>query len=122
MNTFPVAEVRSVARSYRSGATIVPALRGVSLTITAGELVALAGPSGSGKSTLLHLIGCLDRPDAGEILFGDLRVHRSTLVNLGFVRESIEGGRFVITLKDAAASQVYASRAGARVLREKLGF
>ena len=53
-----------------------------------------------------------------------LRVHRSTLVNMGFVRDltSIEGGRFVITLKDAAASQVYASRAGARALRDKLGF
>lgn len=53
-----------------------------------------------------------------------LRVHRSTLVNLGFVRDltSIEGGRFVITLKDAPGSQVYASRAGARALREKLGF
>jgi two-component system LytT family response regulator len=53
-----------------------------------------------------------------------LRVHRSTLVNLSFVRDltSIEGGRFVITLKDAAGSQVYASRSGARMLRERLGF
>jgi two-component system LytT family response regulator len=53
-----------------------------------------------------------------------LRVHRSTLVNLAFVRDltAIEGGRFVITLKDAAGSQVYASRAGARALRERLGF
>ncbi len=53
-----------------------------------------------------------------------LRVHRSALVNLAFVRDltSIEGGRFVITLKDATASQVYASRAGARALRDRLGF
>ena len=53
-----------------------------------------------------------------------LRVHRSVLVNLAFVREltSIEGGRFVITLKDQAGTQLYASRAGARALRDKLGF
>lgn len=53
-----------------------------------------------------------------------LRVHRSALVNLAFVRDltSIEGGRFVITLKDATGSQVYASRAGARALRARLGF
>jgi two-component system LytT family response regulator len=53
-----------------------------------------------------------------------LRVHRSSLVNLAFVRDltSIEGGRFVIRLKDDASTQLYASRAGARALREKLGF
>lgn len=53
-----------------------------------------------------------------------LRVHRSALVNLAFVRDltSIEGGRFVITLKDASASQVYASRSGAKALRDRLGF
>jgi len=53
-----------------------------------------------------------------------LRVHRSTLVNLAFVRDltSIEGGRFVITLKDRASTQLHASRAGARALREKLSF
>jgi two-component system, LytTR family, response regulator len=53
-----------------------------------------------------------------------LRVHRSTVVNLSFVQElnAIEGGRFVIVLKQPAGAQVYASRAGARALRERLGF
>lgn len=53
-----------------------------------------------------------------------LRVHRSTIVNLAFVREltTLEGGRFVIALKEPPGAQVYASRAGAKALREKLGF
>ena len=62
-----VASVRDVSKSYRLGATTVDALRGASLDVAAAELVALSGPSGSGKSTLLNVIGCLDRPDAGDV-------------------------------------------------------
>ena len=53
-----------------------------------------------------------------------LRIHRSTLVNLTVVRDltSVEGGRFLVTLKDAAGTKLYASRSGAKLLREKLGF
>ncbi len=69
-----VAEVVDVSKSYRLGQVAVPALREVSLTIRAGEFAALAGPSGSGKTTLLNLVGCLDRPDAGEVRHGALRV------------------------------------------------
>lgn len=48
----------------------MPALRGVSLAIERAAFIALAGPSGSGKSTMLNLLGCLDRPDTGEIHLG----------------------------------------------------
>jgi putative ABC transport system ATP-binding protein len=65
-----VARVTEVSKSYRLGGSIVPALRDVSITIAAAELVALAGPSGSGKSTLLNLIGCLDAPDQGDVWLG----------------------------------------------------
>jgi len=62
-----ILEVKDVHRVHGSGETAVHALRGVTMTIEAGELVAVMGPSGSGKSTLLNLAGGLDRPTKGEV-------------------------------------------------------
>jgi putative ABC transport system ATP-binding protein len=63
-----ILELRDVHRVHGSGETAVDALSGVSLTVDAGELVAVMGPSGSGKSTLLNLAGGLDRPTRGEVM------------------------------------------------------
>lgn len=60
-------ELRGVEKTYIRGAEQVHALKGIDLTIAAGEFVAITGPSGSGKTTMMHMLGCLDIPSAGTI-------------------------------------------------------
>ncbi|HEY0559825.1 MAG TPA: ABC transporter ATP-binding protein [Frankiaceae bacterium] len=76
----PALEARSLYRFYRAGEEETLALQGVSLTVAAGETVAITGPSGSGKSTLLGCLSGLDDPDGGTVLVGGERLsHRSAL-------------------------------------------
>jgi putative ABC transport system ATP-binding protein len=84
---------QDVHRRYRTGTEEVHAVRGVSLSIAAGEFVAIVGASGSGKSTLLHLFGAVDAPSAGRIMFegrdisqlSDADATRLRLTRMGFV-------------------------------------
>ncbi len=62
-------ELSDIGKTYKLGKIKIPALKEINLTIQKGEFLSIIGPSGSGKSTLLHLIGLMDTPDHGQILF-----------------------------------------------------
>ena len=89
-------ELKGVTKIYQQGKIEVPALRGIDLTVEAGEFTTIFGPSGSGKTTLLNLIGCLDKPTAGTLMFdgrelseidkkGLAKIRRE---NIGFIFQS----------------------------------
>ena len=82
----PVIAVEDVTKVYAMGDVEVRALRGVSLSIGAGEFVAVTGPSGSGKSTFMHILGCLDRPTRGRYLLDGRDVSRLSRDELAEVR------------------------------------
>lgn len=67
-DSMPLIEVKNAKKDYPLGKTTVHALRGVNLTVEAGDFFSIVGPSGSGKTTLLNLIGCIDHPTEGEVI------------------------------------------------------
>ncbi len=73
----PVFSARALTKTYRMGEAEVQALRGIDLAIGRGELIVLLGPSGSGKSTLLNILGGLDTPTGGEVLFLEHKLHEA---------------------------------------------
>lgn len=87
----PLIQVADIHKTYTSGGSSFAALRGVSLEIQSGEFVAIMGPSGSGKSTLLHLLGGLDKPNAGELEVNGLALHKLNETQLALFRRQHVG-------------------------------
>lgn len=88
----PLIELEDVRRTYvTEGGVAVHALRGVSLSIRAGEFVSIVGQSGSGKSTLMHLIGCLDLPTSGSYRIGGRDVRSFDPNGLAWLRREVFG-------------------------------
>jgi len=81
-----VIEAENLTKVYKMGEVEVHALRGLSLRIGRGEVVAIVGPSGSGKSTLMNIIGCLDRPTSGEYILDGERVSNLKADQLASIR------------------------------------
>ncbi|MDM0028084.1 MacB family efflux pump subunit [Variovorax saccharolyticus] len=133
----PLIALENLRKRYggRGGAPAVEVLRGVSLTIEAGEFVAIVGASGSGKSTLMHLLGCLDRPSDGRYLFAGQDVATLDADALAWLRREAFGfvfqGYHLIATESAQENvevpAIYAGlpeaerHARSRALLERLG-
>ncbi|MEU5548456.1 MULTISPECIES: ABC transporter ATP-binding protein [unclassified Micromonospora] len=91
MSRVPAIEAVDVSRTYQLDGISVPALRGVTLTVAAGDYVALIGPSGSGKSTLMHLLGGLDRPTGGRLAIDGRQVGALSAPELARLRNETIG-------------------------------
>ncbi|HUY78270.1 MAG TPA: ABC transporter ATP-binding protein [Ktedonobacterales bacterium] len=111
-----VVAARDITKTYTLGRTQVHALRGVSLVVRQGEFVAIMGPSGSGKSTFMNLLGCLDRPSAGEYRLMGTPVSRMTpdaladirSQRLGFIFQGFNLLSRATALKNVQLPMVYA--------------
>ena len=72
----PIVQLEDFKKTYQSGDIQVHAVRGVNLTVQAGEFIAVMGASGSGKSTLMNTVGCLDRPSGGRFMLDGVEVSK----------------------------------------------
>lgn len=121
-----VLRVFDLTKEYRSGASLITAVSGVSLRIERGEMVAVTGPSGSGKTTLLSLVGGLEVPTSGEVWFGGLNLNHLSpgemaglrRVDMGFVFQGFHLLRHLTALENVLLPLGF-SRLPARQQRDR---
>src|SRR4051794_37450684 len=127
--TIPVIELTDIEKIYDTGSVRVHALRNVNLEIQHGEFVAIMGTSGSGKSTLMNILGCLDRPTAGQYLLEGVDIsqlnkdQRADVRNrkLGFVFQGYNLLRRTTALENVELPLIYAGvPAAERVRRSRV--
>lgn len=131
----PLVQLNSISKHYKNGDEEVYALDGVDLTIHKGEFLSILGPSGSGKSTLMNVLGCLDKPTAGNYQLdnSDVSALSSTQLSairnskIGFVFQSFNLLEYATALENVALPLVYAGvntktrRAKAAELLKRVG-
>ena len=106
----------NIVKSYTVGKEDVPVLKGVNVTVSKGEFVAIMGPSGSGKSTLMNIIGCLDRPTSGDYWlngervseYDDAKLAKVRNRSIGFVFQQFQLLSRLDALKNVELPMVYA--------------
>ena len=108
-------QVQNLSKTYKLDGLVVPALKDINLKIPESEMVSITGPSGCGKSTLMHLLGLLDKPSSGEIIFKGIDVSRFSEIEqsnfrsreVGFVFQQFNLLQRVTALENVLLPTIY---------------
>nr|VFK21792.1 MAG: putative ABC transport system ATP-binding protein [Candidatus Kentron sp. LPFa] len=114
----PIISLKNIHKEYAIGENTLPVLRGVDLDVYPGDYLAIMGPSGSGKSTLMNIMGCLDSPDKGQVIFNsrdisqadDRELSRIRSREIGFVFQSFNLVDYLSVYDNVALPFLYHGR------------